>query len=81
MESSADQPCFQYSWDGQIARSLQTKRTFRNAGVETTLAADLKKKCVAPPKCTDLFPFPKAEGGVRPSNQPIKPLQQSGSPQ
>jgi len=69
---------FAITADGQIARSRQTKRTFRNAGVETTPAADLKKKCVAPPKRTDLFPFLQAEGGVRPSN---KPLQQPGSPQ
>ena len=65
---------FAVTADGQVSRSLNTKRTFRNAGVDNSLAADLKRKCVAPPKRTDTFPVLQAEGGVRPSNKPFQQM-------
>ena len=57
---------FAMTKDGQLSRTRSTKRKFRNAGVDDSLAADLKKNCVALPKRTEFFPVPKADIGVRP---------------
>jgi hypothetical protein len=47
---------FSLTSDGRLSRLRETKRSFRNAGVDAKLAGDLRKKCVAPRKRADFFP-------------------------
>jgi hypothetical protein len=48
---------FSLAGDGRLSRVRETKRSFRNAGIDGKLAADLRKKCVAPPNRSDVFPM------------------------